>query len=118
MFKSILEKVPAYIDDLRGCVLLDADCVTIAETFQEGEEDRVQIPAVELASVIVSLRKRNALEDAGSIEEFAVRTDRLAVVARSLKNEHTLVLVLGPSADVGRAQTLLRLLEAWIEKLL
>ena len=117
MFQEILQKISTHVDGVMGCMLLDHDSVPISQIFPNVDEESITMMAVEVTNLLASLKKRNALEEMGQVEEFMLTTERLTALCRIVGGEYILLLALAPNADIERGRTMLRLMSPWIEKI-
>lgn len=118
MFQEILQKISAHVDGVLGCMLLDHDSVPISQIYPNADEESLSMMAVEVTNLLSSLKKRNALEEMGQVEEFMLTTEHVTALCRMVAGEFILLLALAPNADIERGRTMLRLMSPWIEKIL
>lgn len=117
MFQEVLQKITTHVEGVQGCVILDADSVPIAELYTENRES-INFIAVELTNLIGSLRKRNVLDDFGSVTQFMLSTERMIVLGQVVNDEYVLLTAMDPSSDLGRGATMLRLMAPWVQRIL
>jgi predicted regulator of Ras-like GTPase activity (Roadblock/LC7/MglB family) len=117
MFKDLLKKIATNIPGVRGCVLLDASAIPLAELYLDDDPESVQALAVELSTLIWSLRRRQALTyDIGMIEEMFLRTNWTVALCRVIAQEYILLITVDLSEDVDHFQSMMRLLSPWVDE--
>lgn len=118
MFQEILQKIAQHVDGVRGCILLDADSVPIAEVYPQGDGAMINALGVELTNLINSLVRRNVLDEVGAVREFSLSTSRFVALCRTVGQNYILLVAMAPEADTERGLTMARLMSPWIERLL
>ena len=64
---------------------------------------------MEFAHLIAQARRTLESVDAGALEEFTLRTDKMTLVVRLLTPEYFLACAILPTCNLGRARYLMRL---------
>ena len=64
---------------------------------------------MEFAHLIAQARRTLESVDAGALEEFTLRTDKMTLVVRLLTPEYFLACAILPTGNLGRARYLMRL---------
>jgi predicted regulator of Ras-like GTPase activity (Roadblock/LC7/MglB family) len=117
MFKDLLKKIAANIPGVRGCVLLDSAAIPVAELYLDDDPGAVQALAVELSTLIWSLRRRQTLtHDIGTIEEMFLRTSWTVALCRVIAQEYILLITVDQGEDVDQFQSMMRLLSPWVDE--
>lgn len=114
MFKQKLTRVVGNVDGALGCVLMDFDGIAI-DQFWAKEMPTLNSVAVELSNLLAKFR-RMEFKEMGEINEVSITTGDITTLARVVAGEYLLILALSDEADVGRGQTMLRLISPFVEK--
>jgi len=112
-FRESIEKLLDRIDGAVSCVLMGFDGITVDEATRlqvpVGSMPDLQTLSMELAHLIAQTRRTMESVEAGALEEFTLRTDKLTLVVRVLTSEYFLACAILPRANLGRARYLMRL---------
>ena len=110
-FRESIEKLLDRVDGAVSCVLMGFDgiAVDIATRPEAASTPDVQTLSMELAHLIAQTRRTMDSIEAGTMEEFTLRTDKLTLVVRVLTNEYFLACAILPRANLGRARYLMRM---------
>jgi len=110
-FRESIVKLLDSIDGGVACVLMGFDGITV-DTYSRPDADPgidIQTLSMEFAHLIAQARRTLDSVDAGTLEEFTLRTDKLTLVVRLLTPEYFLACAILPAASLGRARYLMRL---------
>jgi predicted regulator of Ras-like GTPase activity (Roadblock/LC7/MglB family) len=94
-----------------SCALMGFDGITVDISSKEaaaGGPD-IQTLSMEFAHLIAQARRTLESVDAGALEEFTLRTDKMTLVVRLLTPEYFLACAILPTGNLGRARYLMRL---------
>ncbi len=112
-FRAHIEKLLDRIDGAVSCVLMGFDGITVDTATRHdvpaGATPDVQTLSMEFAHLIAQARRTLESVEAGALEEFTLRTDKLTLVVRVLTSEYFLACAILPRANLGRARYLMRL---------
>ena len=111
-FRAHMEKLLDGIDGAVSCVLMDFDGIavdTATKSDAPGDTPDVQTLSMEFAHLIAQARRTLESVEAGSLEEFTLRTDKLTLAVRVLTAEYFLACAILPRANLGRTRYLMRL---------
>jgi predicted regulator of Ras-like GTPase activity (Roadblock/LC7/MglB family) len=112
-FRESIEKLLERIEGAVSCVLMGFDGITVDEVTKldlpTGALPDLQTLSMELAHLIAQTRRTMESVEAGALEEFTLRTDKLTLVVRVLTSEYFLACAILPRANLGRARYLMRL---------
>jgi hypothetical protein len=114
MFKQKLTRVVNNIDGAIGCVLMGFDGISI-DSYWAQDFPQMQAVAVELSNMLDKFR-RQQIQDIGDIYEVSITSGEITTLARVVAEDYLLILALSEEADVGRGQTMLRLISPFLEK--
>lgn len=114
MFKQKLTRVVSNIDGAIGCVLMGFDGIAIDNYWAE-DFPQMNAVAVELSNMLDKFR-RAKIADIGDINEVSITSGDITTLARVVADEYLLILALSDEADVGRGQTMLRLISPFVER--
>jgi predicted regulator of Ras-like GTPase activity (Roadblock/LC7/MglB family) len=110
-FRESIEKLLNGIEGAVSCALMGFDGITVDISSKEaaaGAAD-IQTLSMEFAHLIAQARRTLESVDAGALEEFTLRTDKLTLVVRLLTPEYFLACAILPTGNLGRARYLMRL---------
>lgn len=110
-FRESIEKLLNGIEGAVSCALMGFDGITVDISSKEaaaGGPD-IQTLSMEFAHLIAQARRTLASVDAGALEEFTLRTDKMTLVVRLLTPEYFLACAILPTGNLGRARYLMRL---------
>jgi predicted regulator of Ras-like GTPase activity (Roadblock/LC7/MglB family) len=110
-FRESIEKLLNGIEGAVSCALMGFDGITVDISSKEaaaGGPD-IQTLSMEFAHLIAQARRTLESVEAGMLEEFTLRTDKVTLVVRPLTPEYFLACAILPSGSIGRARYLMRL---------
>jgi predicted regulator of Ras-like GTPase activity (Roadblock/LC7/MglB family) len=110
-FRESIEKLLSGIEGAVSCALMGFDGITVDISSKEGTAGGpdIQTLSMEFAHLIAQARRTLESVDAGALEEFTLRTDKLTLVVRLLTPEYFLACAILPNGNLGRARYLMRL---------
>ena len=115
MFRQKLTRVVNNIEGAYGCMLMGFDGIAIDSVFRGEELPQLTAIAVELSNVLDKFR-RLQVYDVADVNEVSLTTGDITTLARVVSDEYLLILALSKDADVGRGQTMLRLIAPFVER--
>jgi predicted regulator of Ras-like GTPase activity (Roadblock/LC7/MglB family) len=110
-FRESIEKLLNGIEGAVSCALMGFDGITVDISSKEaaaGGPD-IQTLSMEFAHLIAQARRTLESVDAGALEEFTLRTDKMTLLVRLLTSEYFLACAILPTGNLGRARYLMRL---------
>ena len=110
-FRESIDKLLNGIEGGVSCALMGFDGITVDISSKEaaaGAPD-IQTLSMEFAHLIAQARRTLESVDAGALEEFTLRTDKMTLVVRLLTPEYFLACAILPTGNLGRARYLMRL---------
>jgi predicted regulator of Ras-like GTPase activity (Roadblock/LC7/MglB family) len=110
-FRESIEKLLNGIEGAVSCALMGFDGITVDISSKEaaaGGPD-IQTLSMEFAHLIAQARRTLESVDAGALEEFTLRTDKMTLVVRLLTPQYFLACAILPAGNLGRARYLMRL---------
>jgi predicted regulator of Ras-like GTPase activity (Roadblock/LC7/MglB family) len=110
-FRESIEKLLNGIEGAVSCALMGFDGITVDIASKEsaaGSPD-IQTLSMEFAHLIAQARRTLESVDAGALEEFTLRTDKMTLVVRLLTPQYFLACAILPTGNLGRARYLMRL---------
>jgi hypothetical protein len=113
-FRESIETLLNKIEGGVACVIMGFDGITLDTYSKTGSPGAAGVPdiqtlSMEFAHLIAQARRTLESVDAGTLEEFTLRTDRLTLVVRLLTPEYFLACAILPAGSLGRARYLMRL---------
>ncbi len=110
-FRESIDKLLNGIEGAVSCALMGFDGITVDISSKEaaaGSPD-IQTLSMEFAHLIAQARRTLESVDAGALEEFTLRTDKMTLVVRLLTPEYFLACAILPTGNLGKARYLMRL---------
>ena len=110
-FRESIEKLLNGIEGAVSCALMGFDGITVDISSKEaaaGGAD-IQTLSMEFAHLIAQARRTLESVDAGALEEFTLRTDKMTLVVRLLTPEYFLACAILPTGNLGKARYLMRM---------
>ena len=111
-FRESIEKLLNGIEGAVSCALMGFDGITVDIASKKeaaaGGPD-IQTLSMEFAHLIAQARRTLESVDAGALEEFTLRTDKMTLVVRLLTSEYFLACAILPTGNLGKARYLMRL---------
>jgi predicted regulator of Ras-like GTPase activity (Roadblock/LC7/MglB family) len=108
------EQIKKLVDRLEGGVagvLMGFDGISIDTYVRTDLASRIpDVPtlSMELAHLISQTRRTLQSIDAGTLEEFTLRTDKLTLAVRLVTPEYFLACAILPAANLGKTRYLMR----------
>src|SRR5579862_2319586 len=104
-FRESIEKLLDGIEGGVSCVLMGFDgiMVDICSKGGGGETPDIQTLMMEFAHLISQARRTLESVDAGVLEEFTLRTDKMTLVVRLLTPQYFLACAILPTGNLGKA---------------
>ena len=110
-FRESIEKLLNGIEGAVSCALMGFDGIMV-DIYTKGGADGtpdIQTLSMEFAHLIAQARRTLESVDAGALEEFTLRTDKMTLVVRLLTPQYFLACAILPAGNLGRARYLMRL---------
>lgn len=111
-FAPILRKIVDGCGGGLAAALMGADGIPIeqvAASAADGDAgDQVSVLGVEFGRILDEMAKAADAVDGGGVEEVSVRLGRCWVLLRAVDPETTLVVMLSPEGNAGKARFLMR----------
>jgi predicted regulator of Ras-like GTPase activity (Roadblock/LC7/MglB family) len=110
-FRESIEKLLNGIEGAVSCALMGFDGITVDISSKEAAArgPDIQTLSMEFAHLIAQARRTLESVDAGALEEFTLRTDKMTLVVRLLTSEYFLACAILPNGNLGKARYLMRL---------
>lgn len=115
MFKQKLTRVVSNVEGAYGCMLIGFDGIAIDAVFKGEELPQLSAIAVELSNLLDKFR-RLQVYDVGEVNEVSLTSGDITSLARVVADEYLLIVAMDKHADVGRGQTMLRLIAPFVER--
>jgi predicted regulator of Ras-like GTPase activity (Roadblock/LC7/MglB family) len=116
MFRDSLQKM---LDRLSGGVagiLMGFDGISVDSYTKPGEEQvDIQTVGMELAHVVLQMRKAAEQIDRGFLREVTLKADQLTIFVHLVNDEYFVACAVKPEANFGKARYLMRLLAPQIQ---
>jgi len=111
-FRESLSELCARVPGAVAACVMGPDGVAVelhqADALPGGPDMSMDAAMVECSGIFGQVRLAAAQLQAGEAREVALRTERLAAVARALGPEYFVIMALRPEASLGRARYALR----------
>jgi predicted regulator of Ras-like GTPase activity (Roadblock/LC7/MglB family) len=110
-FRESIEKLLHKVEGGVACVLMGFDGITVdtCSTPAAAAAPDIQTLSMEFAHFIAQARRTLESVEAGALEEFTLRTDRMTLLVRVLTDQYFLACAILPTGNLGRARYLMRL---------
>ena len=112
--KDGLKEVMAELDGALGVALVGLDGIVVEEDLADPQMD-LQGLGAEWCGIVRQADKAFSSMKMGDSREVSALTDDRVVVARKIKGEYFLILVMSQSGNFGKGRYLLRRAEAKLE---
>lgn len=109
MFAETLKKVVDNVDGGIAAVIMGLDGIPV-ETYVR-QQDRVDVTTVgmEFSFILGQIRKAGESLQVGTLEELAVKAQRLLLVCRMLSPQYFVAIAMAPEGNFGKARYLVRM---------
>ena len=109
MFAETLKKVVDNVDGGIAAVIMGLDGIPV-ETYVR-QQDRVDVTTVgmEFSFILGQIRKAGESLQVGTLEELAVKAQRLLLVCRMLSPQYFVAIAMAPEGNFGKCRYLMRL---------
>ena|SRR3989339_463343 len=108
MFRERLKDIVERCDGAMGGVVMGFDGIVVdSYTLTSGTD--VQTIGMELAFVLIQVRKASEILEVGKLEEISIRSEQLVFLVRILSDEYFLGIALRPSGNFGKGRHLMRM---------
>lgn len=116
-FREHMQRIVESVPGATACTIMGSDGIAI-DTYEVGNTELdVSNLFVELSSTAQQLwRSDSAVEQTGAPQELVIAAERLTAVLRPVTDEYFLGVVLSPSALVGKARFMMRVMTPKIRK--
>ena len=109
MFGEKLESTVKNVKGGQALILMAMDGIPVDSYVLESQWD-IETVGMEFSVVLKEVRKASELLEAGSADEFMVRSEKISTVIRSVNDEYFLAMAIAPGGNIGKARYLLRML--------
>ena len=106
MFADRLKRIHERLGDALAVSLVGNDGIPV-ESYSETDLD-IEVVAAELLTQVRNIANDQREMAVGPVRQFAVTTDKYALMLGSLTDEYYLLLILGDGGSIGRARYELR----------
>jgi predicted regulator of Ras-like GTPase activity (Roadblock/LC7/MglB family) len=112
MFRDSLKRLVEQTEGGVAGLLMGFDGIAV-ESFAKEPKDQsktdIQTVGMEFSYILTQVRKAADTIDAGSVEEVAIRTDRMTLIIRVLSRDYFVALAIAPTGNTGKGRYLLRM---------
>lgn len=109
MFADTLKKVVDNVDGGIAAVIMGLDGIPVESYVKVNDRVDVNTVAMEFSFILGQVRKAGDSLQVGSLEELAVKAQRLLLVCRMLTPQYFIAIALMPDGNFGKARYLVRL---------
>lgn len=109
MFAETLKKVVDNVDGGLGAIIMGLDGIAVDSYTRQPDRLDLTTVAMEFSFIIGQAVKASDSLKLGGVEEFAVRAERLVLVARMISNQYFVAVALSPEGNFGKCRYLMRL---------
>ena len=109
MFAETLKKVVDNVDGAIAAVIMGLDGIPV-DTYVR-QQDRVDVNTVgmEFSFILTQIRKAGDSLQVGSLEELAVKAQRLLLICRMISPQYFVAIAMAPEGNFGKCRYLVRL---------
>ena len=109
MFAEHLKKVVDNIDGGIAAVVMGLDGIPVDQYVRQNDKLDVNTVGMEFSFILAQVRKAGESLQVGSLEELAVKAQRLVLVCRMLSPQYFVAIVMSPEGNFGKARFLARM---------
>jgi predicted regulator of Ras-like GTPase activity (Roadblock/LC7/MglB family) len=109
VFADTLKKVVDNVDGGIAAVIMGLDGIPVESYVKVNDRVDVNTVAMEFSFILGQVRKAGDSLQVGSLEELAVKAQRLLLVCRMLTPQYFIAIALMPDGNFGKARYLVRL---------
>jgi predicted regulator of Ras-like GTPase activity (Roadblock/LC7/MglB family) len=109
VFAETLKKVVDNVDGGIAAVVMGLDGIPVDTYVRKNDKLDVNTVAMEFSFIIGQVRKAGDSLQVGSLEELAVKAQRLVLVCRMLSPQYFVAIVMAPEGNFGKARFLTRM---------
>jgi predicted regulator of Ras-like GTPase activity (Roadblock/LC7/MglB family) len=110
MFRESIQKMVDRVEGAVAGILMGFDGISV-EAYTKpgaGAGSDIQTVGMELAHVIMQVRRASELLEVGKMQEVTIRSEKLLVIVQVLNEEYFLAFAVRPDGNFGKARFVLR----------
>ena len=108
MFKEALRSI---VDGTEGAIaglLMGFDGIAVESYSAPGEPVDITTVGMEFSFVLTQVRKAAEILEVGTLQEIAIRSEKLTILIRVVSPEYFIALAIRPEGNFGKGRYLLR----------
>ena len=109
MFSEQIQRVVDGVDGGIGGLVMGLDGIAVETYVKDGGKFDVNTIGMEFSFILGQVKKAGDILELGGVDEFAVKAESMTLLVRMLSDEYFMAVVLGGSANFGKARFLTRL---------
>lgn len=109
MFTEHLKKIVDNVDGGIGAVIMGLDGIAVDTYLRDGAKSDINTIGMEFSFILTQANKAAEILEVGSLEEVSIKAEQLVLVIRMLTAEYFVAVILGPTANFGKARFLMRI---------
>ena len=109
MFANTLKKVVDNVDGGIAAVVMGLDGIPVETYIKHDDRIDVNTVAMEFSFIITQVRKAGDSLQVGSLEELAIKAQRLTLVCRMLSPQYFVAIAMAPDGNFGKARYMMRM---------
>jgi len=109
LFAETLKKVVDNVDGGIAAVIMGLDGIPVESYVRQNDRVDVTTVGMEFSFILGQVRKAGDSLQVGSLEELAVKAQRLLLVCRMISPQYFIAIVMAPEGNFGKARYLARL---------
>ncbi len=109
MFAEALKKVVDNVDGGIAAVVMGLDGIPVDTYIRQSDKLDVNTVGMEFSFILSQVRKAGDSLQVGSLEELAVKAQRLLLVCRMLSPQYFVAIAMAPEGNFGKARYLVRM---------
>jgi len=108
MFRDSLRHLVEQTEGGFAGLLMGFDGIAVESFAKDQSKADIQTVGMEFSYILTQVRKAADTIEAGSVEEVAIRTDRMTLLIRVLSRDYFVALAIAPTGNSGKGRYLLR----------
>ena len=109
MFAETLKKMVDNVEGGIAAVVMGLDGIPVETYVRQNDKVDVTTVGMEFSFILSQVRKAGDSLQVGSLEELAVKAQRLVLVCRMLSPQYFVAIAMAPEGNFGKARYLVRL---------
>jgi predicted regulator of Ras-like GTPase activity (Roadblock/LC7/MglB family) len=109
MFTETLKKVVDNVDGAMAAVVMGLDGIPVESYIKQADRVDINTVSMEFSFILGQIRKATDSLAVGSLEELAVKAQRLTLVCRMISPQYFVAIAIAPEGNFGKCRYLVRM---------